>query len=355
MDGFGASSSAKAWDFGRKLLNSLGFDVLLIFAKQLMALMAQVIRLYLVPGARRRRRQFEYFIANRGTYSGKLLPVPDVLKVSPRVICVSGLNPGRFTLQGTNTYVVGTGAIRALVDTSDGNASYMSSLRGVLASEKASLSDVILTHEHFDHVGGLKEIRNLFPGIRVWKHLKSDLEVDLWGNSYSGDLTDGSVVAVEGATLRTILTPGHTSDHLCLALEEEGSIFSGDCVLGSGTAVFENLHDHMGSLRVLLRELETFRRRAAEDSHTHLGKLYPGHGHTEDFGIKRVEATIHHRVLREEEILEFLRKNPTASVDEIVDEIYNGVSLSWLTKYFAKKGVRQHLDKLRREGRLAEG
>ncbi|GIK06079.1 beta-lactamase-like protein 2 [Aspergillus viridinutans] len=208
----------------------------------------------------------------------RLPELADVEQISPRVLRVLGQNAGQFTLQGTNTYIVGTGARRLLIDTGQGIPEWANLIADILSATHAALSHVLLTHWHGDHTGGVPDLLRLYPHLvdSIYKHTPGPA---------LQPIVDGQVFRVEGATVRAVHTPGHSHDHMCFILEEENAMvgphcsfsssssffilttpatllpsladimnllqFTGDNVLGHGSAAVEELGPWMQSLRLM--------------------------------------------------------------------------------------------------------
>lgn len=246
----------------------------------------------------------------------------------------SGANPRQFSLQGTNTYLLGTGSPRLLIDTAQGLPPWRASLGTVLASESTAISAALLTHHHHDHVGGIPDLLALSPATVLRKHTPAAGQLPI---------ADGQEFAVPGATLRALHTPGHTHDHISFLLLEENALFTGDTVLGHGTSVFEDLAAYMRSL-ARLQELNA-------------GRLYPAHGAVVEDGARKLAEYVRHRKLRENQIVKVLtqqRDNAaqdggTSSMD-IVKTIYRDVGVE-LHKA-AEGGTVQVLEKLEGEGKV---
>ncbi len=265
------------------------------------------------------------------------LTLPDVDRWSDRVVVALGQNPGVFTGPGTNTYLIGTGRRRILLDTGQGRDAYLPVLDSAL--ERAGceeIQEIVLTHAHEDHVGGLRSVIERHGGMRISKQPAADGD-DRLGFEIT-PIGEGSVVRTEGATLRAIHAPGHAEDHLCFVLEEEGSLFSGDNVLGVGTTVIPG---QGGDLRQYLDSLE---RLLAQRP----GLIYPAHGPLIRDGEAKIREYIAHRQQREGEIVDALREGPLA-IPELVARIYAAYPAA--LHGAAGESVGAHLRKLAEEGR----
>ncbi|EME77865.1 uncharacterized protein MYCFIDRAFT_209204 [Pseudocercospora fijiensis CIRAD86] len=272
--------------------------------------------------------------------------LPAIERLSPRVIRILGGNPSKFTLQGTNTYLLGTGPKRLLLDTAEGKNIWKTSLQKVLKEENASIEKVILTHWHPDHVGGVEDVKEICSGggggsgngnVKIYKNQRKP------GRKDEVDFQNGEVFEVEGARIHALHSPGHTVDHMAFFLEEEDAMFTGDNVLGHGTAVFEDLGMYVESLRVMERAFK--------------GRAYPAHGDVVEDGPGKVREYLEHRRMREEEVLETLKGEKPGETEgwtsmELVKVIYRKYPENLWGP--AEGGVKQVLAKLEGEGKVVK-
>ncbi|KAI7871812.1 beta-lactamase-like protein [Spinellus fusiger] len=280
-----------------------------------------------------------------------LVDIPKFQQLSKRVWRVLGLNPGKFTLQGSNTYLVGSGAQKMLIDSGQGIDGYLQLLTDSLMSisPDAYISDILLTHHHADHCGGVLDILSsplntpAHP-IQVHKYcipMASDVCITKFPMETITPMLHDQIFTAQDTTLRIIHTPGHTKDHCTLWLEEEQSVFTGDCVLGQGTTVFDHLSDYMHGLSSLALLCPT--------------RLYPGHGPVVEEGVAKIQSLLRHRIEREDQILRILQSDQSKGwgVLDIVDVMYKDHPQS--LHMAAARGVILHLKKLQSECKVIVG
>jgi glyoxylase-like metal-dependent hydrolase (beta-lactamase superfamily II) len=161
--------------------------------------------------------------------------------------------------------------------------------------------------------------------------------------SYAPDhvMADGDAVAGPGWTLRAVHTPGHTSNHLCFALEEEAALFSGDHVMGWSTTVVAPPDGDMAAYMASLQKLM-----GRGDS-----RYYPTHGAPVDEPKRLVKGMIAHRRQREGQILGLLGPGPRA-IPAMVEQMYAAVDTRlWPA---AGRSVLAHLIDLEVRGRVRQ-
>jgi hydroxyacylglutathione hydrolase len=177
----------------------------------------------------------------------------------------------------TNCYVVRASrdATEAAVVDPGGDAA---ELRLELARSGASCAAILITHGHFDHVGGVADLAE-GTGAPVYmpagererlEHYADFAPVGAPGRSYTPDhlLEGGETIAVAGISFECVAIPGHSPAHVAFAAD--GCLFSGDLLfLGSVGRV-----DLPGAdWDTLLASVRTLTERFPPET-----IVYPGHG-----------------------------------------------------------------------------
>ena len=223
------------------------------------------------------------------------------------VTTIRAPNPSAMTLQGTNSYLVDCGDGDALViDPGPATGGHVRVLIEAAAQRELAIRAILLTHGHPDHTLAAVPLAKA-TGATVLAHPNSRVarDADL---PLEGDLRVGSVA------LRTVDAPGHTFDHVVFYLPEARALFTGDVILGEGTTV---IAPPGGAMRPYQR---TLARLAGEFGDARI--IYGGHGPVVTDAPAKISEYIAHRQMREDQILDALRKG-ASTIPDLVRRIYS--------------------------------
>jgi glyoxylase-like metal-dependent hydrolase (beta-lactamase superfamily II) len=254
-------------------------------------------------------------------------------RLSPQIERLLAHNPSPFTFRGTGVYLVGDDSAVAVIDPGPDDAQHIKSLLAAIGRRK--VGHILVTHTHRDHspaAAALKEV----TGAKTYAygpHARHDGDAEEGGDrAFVPDIAvrDGDVIAGDVYRFRCVFTPGHTSNHMCYALEDEQALFTGDHVMGWSTSVIAPPDGDMGDYMKSLEKLIPRRDRI----------LYPTHGSPIVKPGPFLRAYLSHRKMRESQIARAISRGKN-NVPSLVDALYAGLSPALRTA--ARLTIEAHL------------
>lgn len=302
--------------------------------------------------------------------------------VGPKIRRIVARNPSKFTFTGTGTYIIGDSNDVAVIDPGPDLPEHREALTRALSGQRVRA--ILVTHCHSDHVGLAEWLRNetgaptvawkphgdvgpldndediavmeaLKPPPKSSEEIEAERETaraagldpdeslrETINTDFDPDVrVDDGEVAVQGDgwTLTAVHTPGHTSNHMCVAFEEESALFTGDHIMGWSTTVVSppdgDMRAYMESLRKVLQRRDSI--------------LWPTHGAPVTESTSFLQAYLDHRLARESQVLQAVSEG-IDTVAPMVRKMYAAVVPELHIP--AARSVLAHLIHLVDEGRL---
>lgn len=256
------------------------------------------------------------------------------VRLSPLVQRLTAPNAGVMTGPGTNSYLIGTPQTGfVVVDPGPADDAHIQRLWQACPhpdGRGGHIVHIVCTHSHADHAPGAWPLQALCPhqppvcGLpsaptaRANSHfvpqrlLQNNERIAL----YLPGLAANSLPKLQ---IRAIHTPGHAANHVCLLLEEEALLFSGDHILNGSTTVIDPPDGHMGDYLTSLDTLSSL-------CNAHgVRYILPAHGNVLDGALATIAQLKAHRLQREAKVLAAMQARPDGGPQDWVALAYADV------------------------------
>ena len=269
------------------------------------------------------------------------------------VLRLTAANANVMTGPGTNSYLVGDALVGYIAI--DPGPADLQHIERLLEAAQGNVQHIVCTHSHPDHAPGAfllqalcakrGLVRPLIYGISSASTSRADSrfvpDVELADGACLSLHTPGSAKA-QRHTLHAVHTPGHAANHVCLWLQEDGLLFSGDHVLNGSTTVINppdgDMTDYLHSLDVLL---ELCQREGVQF-------LLPAHGYVLDQPAQVIAQLKAHRLAREAKVIAAMRAQPEGSLQDWVAVVYaDAPQALWK---IAERSLLAHVQRIRALG-----
>lgn len=266
-------------------------------------------------------------------------------EIAPGLRRITAPNASPMTFTGTNTYLLGEREV-AVIDPGPDNAEHFQAILDSVGAARR-ISHVFVTHSHVDHSPLARRLAQAADApvlalsdsfaARSAHMLALAALGDLGGGegvdaAFKPDqhLQDGEKITGAEWELGAIATPGHFSNHLCFSWISDGSVFSGDHVMGWATTL---VSPPDGDLTAFMASLALMADRNDR-------RYFPGHGAPVEDPLGMVTHQISHRKSREAQIIDALSDGP-ANAQALANRIYTEIPAALIPA--AARNVLSHL------------
>ncbi|MGH9902477.1 MAG: MBL fold metallo-hydrolase, partial [Pyrinomonadaceae bacterium] len=270
------------------------------------------------------------------------------IEFMPGFICFPVRTPTKPPFTTTNCYIIGDRELVVIDPASpyEDEQAALAACLDDLCREGRAVREIVVTHLHPDHTGGVNALSAHLGGAAVAAHSLTAEALGREGIRVDRLVEDDDVIELAGEprlSLRAMHTPGHARGHLSFYEERTGALVAGDNIVGIGSSIIDPPE---GDVREYLRSLERLRALPG------LNVIFGAHGPAVGGARAKIDEYIAHRLEREKNILAAVRAG-AATTPEIVARVYTDVHPKMHA--MAERAVVAHLEKLEADGLVTRG